>query len=63
MKKLKDEFTPSVMEAKRVIKEVMKIYIPPKTTPVDEESDTESESDSESEKLDIAEEGKSESED
>ena len=41
----------------------MKIYILPKTTPVDEESDTESESESESKKLDIAEGGKLESED
>ena len=49
------------MEIKRAIKEVMKIYIPPKTTLVDEEADTES--DSEKEKLDIAEGGKPESED
>ena len=49
------------MEIKRAIKEVMKIYIPPNTTLVDEEADTES--DSEKEKLDIAEGGKPESED
>ena len=61
MKNIKDEFTPAVMEIKRAIQEVMKMYIPPKTTLVDEEADTES--DSEKEKLDIAEGGKPESED